>query len=85
VAAAPEVDERWAEAWYGWLGAAFLGAYLDRVGSWEALPGDRDDLGTLLDLFVLDRALGELGDELEARPESAGIPIRGALAILGPR
>jgi maltose alpha-D-glucosyltransferase/alpha-amylase len=78
----PEVGEGWARAWTLWISAAFLGAYLDRAAGWPVLPASRERLGALLDVFVLDKALYELGYELNNRPDWVDIPLRGILALL---
>ena len=47
----------------------------------RSCPRRNEDLAALLDLFVVERAAGELRNELQNRPEWAHIPLA-ALAQL---
>jgi maltose alpha-D-glucosyltransferase / alpha-amylase len=79
-----EVERRLA-AWEGWAGATFLGAYLRRAragGAPPFLPASRADLALLLDVFLLEKAVYELGYELNNRPDWVGIPLAGIRRIL---
>jgi maltose alpha-D-glucosyltransferase/alpha-amylase len=49
------------------------------------MPADRQLTATLLDVFLLDKAIYELGYELNNRPTWVGIPISGILGILEQR
>jgi maltose alpha-D-glucosyltransferase/alpha-amylase len=73
---APEA-ERWRQA----VSAAFLDAY--RATAADLLPADAAQRAALLDAFLLAKALYELVYELNNRPDWAGIPLRGVLALLG--
>jgi maltose alpha-D-glucosyltransferase/alpha-amylase len=46
------------------------------------VPREREELGTLLDVFLIEKAVYELGYELNHRPEWVSIPLRGILNIL---
>jgi maltose alpha-D-glucosyltransferase/alpha-amylase len=50
----------------------------------SALYGDWPAARGLLGLFVLEKALYELGYELNNRPDWVRIPLRGLLALLAP-
>jgi trehalose synthase-fused probable maltokinase len=65
----------WAFVWERWMAATFLRHYLATVGPSPLLPGSREDVAALLDLFLSDRAAGELRDELQNRPEWTHIPL----------
>ena len=65
-----EALEPWADAWAAWSGATFARAWLDRVGSSAFLPQDRRELEILLDTFVLERSLWEVGSALERGGEA---------------
>ena len=71
----------WAELWETWVGAAFLRAYVTAVGNDGLVPSHPDDFETLLHAFVLDKALYELGYELNNRPEWIQIPLTGLLRL----
>ncbi len=74
--------ESWARLWQAWTSWAFLKAYLDTAANSPLLPKDRDELKALLDAFVLDKAVYELGYELNNRPEWVTIPVHGIEQIL---
>jgi maltose alpha-D-glucosyltransferase/alpha-amylase len=74
--------ERWAPVWYGWVGSAFLESYLGTVGPAKLVPEARADLALLLDVHLLEKALYELGYELNNRPSWVSIPLRGILDVL---
>ena len=47
------------------------------------LPPDLEDRSTLLQAFIVDKAIYELGYELNNRPEWVGIPLAGIADVLG--
>jgi maltose alpha-D-glucosyltransferase / alpha-amylase len=74
--------EPWANFWYASVAATFLRAYFETAGAAAFLPGDREQRILLLDAFTLEKAVYELGYELDNRPEWAVIPLRGLLQLL---
>ena len=74
---------RWAALWQRWTSASFLKEYLAVAGTAPFTPQDREELQVLLDAFVLEKAIYELGYELNNRPAWAGIPLRGIESVLG--
>ncbi|HUF79408.1 MAG TPA: maltose alpha-D-glucosyltransferase [Thermoanaerobaculia bacterium] len=84
--AAPEQQESlasWGRFWYLESAAAFLRAYLETVRGAGIVPEDPEHLRLLLDVYLLEKAVYELGYELDNRPEWAGIPLRGILELIG--
>jgi maltose alpha-D-glucosyltransferase/alpha-amylase len=80
------VLERWALYWERWVSAAFLGAYLDRAKGASFMPPTHEELDLLLDVYVLEKAIYELGYELNNRPAWVRIPLKGiAQSLGGPR
>ena len=80
----PEDLERlapWADLWETWVGAAFLRAYFAVTRGAPILPSHADDVDVLLQAFVLDKALYELGYELNNRPDWVHIPLAGLLRL----
>jgi maltose alpha-D-glucosyltransferase/alpha-amylase len=80
----PEDVERlapWAELWETWVSAAFLRAYRAATRGGDFVPSRRDDLEVVLQAFVLDKALYELGYELNNRPDWVHIPLAGLLRL----
>jgi len=73
----------WARYWQSWAGAVYLKAYLERVLEDGAAPAEGDGLWFLLDCFVLEKAIYEIGYELNNRRAWLRIPLTGILQILG--
>jgi len=75
--------EPWARTWQRWTSAAFLKGYLGVPAAAALLPVDPVQRASLLDLFLLDKALYELNYELNNRPDWVRIPLRGLEELLG--
>ena len=71
-----------AEYWQTWVSAAFLRTYLEVSGDANFIPNDREELALLLDLYLLDKAVYELGYELNNRPSWVRIPLDGISQLL---
>ncbi|MBI4527528.1 MAG: maltose alpha-D-glucosyltransferase [Deltaproteobacteria bacterium] len=78
----PDLRE-WARFWNIWVSVIFLKAYLDIARAGSFLPHSSDELGFLLDLYLLEKAVYELGYELNNRPEWLGVPLEGILQLMG--
>jgi maltose alpha-D-glucosyltransferase/alpha-amylase len=81
----PEDLERfrpWASFWENWVSSAFLRAYSSAVNGAGVLPVDRDAEQALLRVFIVEKALYELGYELNNRPEWVHVPLEGLLHLL---
>jgi maltose alpha-D-glucosyltransferase/alpha-amylase len=76
--------EEWARFWTGWVSASFLRGYLDAVDDAPFLPADDRSRQMLLDVFLLEKALYELGYELDNRPTWMRIPVQGILDLIAP-
>jgi maltose alpha-D-glucosyltransferase / alpha-amylase len=77
-----EILSRAARFWYRWTEATFLGSYLETMSGGNLLPRDGRELGTLLDVYLLEKAMYEAVYELNNRPDWIGIPLRGVLDLL---
>jgi maltose alpha-D-glucosyltransferase / alpha-amylase len=75
--------EAWAKHWRTWVSAAYLQSYRATVAPAGILPEDDDELARLLDLHQLEKAVYELGYELDNRPDWVVIPARGLEELLG--
>lgn len=75
------VLEKWADLWYHYVSGIFLSSYLNTVKGAPLLPG-REELETLLQALLLEKAVYELGYELNNRPDWVTIPIKGIKFIL---
>jgi maltose alpha-D-glucosyltransferase/alpha-amylase len=67
--------------WTRWVSAEFLRAYLREAAGAGFLPKTREELGLLLDVYRIDKALYELRYELENRPDWVRIPLQGILDL----
>ncbi len=69
-----EVLESWAEQWQHYVGRFYFGAYMERMGLGTTLPYEDD---VLLRTYLIEKAVYELGYELNGRPAWTIIPLRG--------
>jgi maltose alpha-D-glucosyltransferase/alpha-amylase len=74
--------EPWARCWSLWVSAAFLRSYLEVASASSFLPRSRHELEVLLDAFLLEKAVYELGYEANSRPDWLKIPIHGILQLM---
>ena len=74
--------ERWADLWYRQTSSLFLQSYLNTTSGAKFIPKDSDDLQVMLEAYLLDKAVYEIGYELNNRPSWVLIPIRGIKDIL---
>ncbi|TKB62571.1 MAG: hypothetical protein E8D49_02385 [Nitrospira sp.] len=72
----------WIRFWCGWVSVAFLKSYLKIAETASFWPGTQSEFHVLLDAHLLEKAVYEIGYELNNRPHWVGIPIRGVLEIL---
>ncbi len=75
--------ERWASFWYEQVSIRFLEKYLEEASEGGFLPRSREELQILLQAYLLDKAVYELGYELNNRPSWVDIPLHGILSLLG--
>ncbi len=75
---------RWADQWVFWVSAAFLRSYRATAAGAPFLPSSRADLETVLELFILEKAIYEVAYEMNNRPDWLLIPLSGVLNLLGP-
>jgi maltose alpha-D-glucosyltransferase/alpha-amylase len=74
--------EPWAAYWQYWISVRFVQSYLTTAAGASFLPPERQDLATLLEAFVLDKALYELHYELNNRLDWVRIPLQSSLRLL---
>src|SRR3989440_6851211 len=75
--------ERWADLWYRQMSSVFLQSYLEATDGAPFVPSDEGDFEILLEAYLLDKAVYEVGYELNNRPDWVVIPVRGIKHILG--
>jgi maltose alpha-D-glucosyltransferase / alpha-amylase len=64
------------------MSSTFLQSYLRTTSGAMFVPQNTDDLQILLEAYLLDKAVYEIGYELNNRPDWVIIPIRGIKHIL---
>ena len=72
----------WAEAWSRCAANRFLGQYYETSGAATYLPADSQARAKLLEMYLLAKAIYELGYELNNRPTWVGIPLKGITELL---
>jgi len=73
----------WADFWYHYISDIFLQSYKQCLGQTNLIPRENEDFITLLQVFMLEKAVYEIGYELNNRPQWLIIPVRGIQQILG--
>jgi len=74
--------QHWIQPWYRYISGVFLQAYLETVADAPLIPGKKEQTEILLDVFLLDKIIYEIGYELNNRPDWVIIPINGIKSIL---
>ena len=76
--------QSWADVWYGYVAGSFLRAYVKTTASAKLVPADPAAFERLLQAFLLEKAVYEVGYEMNNRPDWLAIPMRGIFQVLGP-
>ncbi|GAB3199452.1 maltose alpha-D-glucosyltransferase/alpha-amylase [Pontibacter aydingkolensis] len=74
--------EAWAEQWYHYASNFFMHTYLGKTMGTGVVPPNEEDFEVLIQTFLLEKAIYELGYELNNRPDWVLIPIRGIKYIM---
>jgi maltose alpha-D-glucosyltransferase/alpha-amylase len=74
--------ESWAQFWVLWVSVVFLRGYLEVTDRGNFLPETREELQVLLDVYLMEKAVYELGYELNNRPDWVKIPIQGIRQLI---
>jgi trehalose synthase-fused probable maltokinase len=72
----------WAEAWNSWVADRYLAKYFATAKDASYLPATQAEIQTVLELHLLEKAIYELGYELNNRPTWVGIPLQGIGKLL---
>jgi maltose alpha-D-glucosyltransferase/alpha-amylase len=75
--------ENGAVFWHVWVSVAYLSAYREIADEADFLPHSSEEFQMLLDIYLLEKAVYELGYELNNRPGWVGIPLKGVQQVLG--
>jgi len=74
--------QQWAQYWYVWVSTVFLNSYVDVVRPVGLLPEDPEHLRILLDAYIMEKAIYEIGYELNNRPDWLKVPLQGILQLM---
>jgi maltose alpha-D-glucosyltransferase / alpha-amylase len=77
-----EMLERAANFWCLWSSSAFLKGYLSVDATAAFLPPQGEPAEILMDAYLIEKAVYELGYELNNRPDWVEVPLRGILNLL---
>ncbi|WP_242917517.1 maltose alpha-D-glucosyltransferase [Pontibacter liquoris] len=72
----------WAEQWHHYASGFFMHSYLTRTKGTGLVPASSEDFEILMETYLLEKAIYELGYELNNRPDWVLIPIRGIKYIM---
>ena len=74
-----EFLEQWGEQWQHYISRFYLGAYLEKMGKEATLSDDEE---VLIQTYLIEKAIYELGYELNGRPDWVIIPLRGIYYLM---
>jgi maltose alpha-D-glucosyltransferase/alpha-amylase len=72
----------WGRFWLVWVSSIFLGSYLEETRKAGLLTASADEIELVLDVYMLEKAVYELGYELNNRPAWLHVPLQGILELL---
>jgi trehalose synthase-fused probable maltokinase len=75
--------ETWAEAWRTEVRRLFLQGYRETIGDSPVVPHDEAAFQRALAVFELEKAVYELGYEMNNRPDWIRVPLAGITALAG--
>ncbi|MCI5084064.1 MAG: hypothetical protein MRY78_20360, partial [Saprospiraceae bacterium] len=71
--------EQCAQQWFHYISQSFLASYFKTTQGQVFIPEDEYSKQILLRSYILEKAIYELGYEMNARPHWLGIPLKGVL------
>ncbi len=72
-----EVLAEWIRPWYVYVGGIFLESYLETVNGAAFVPSKPEDIRRLINVFLLEKAVYEVGYEINNRPDWLVVPLKG--------
>jgi maltose alpha-D-glucosyltransferase/alpha-amylase len=72
----------WVEPWYAMTCNRFLNSYLDQVQAASFIPSDHEKLTVLIRLYLIEKTVYEVSQELKFRMEYLHIPLQGLVRII---
>jgi maltose alpha-D-glucosyltransferase / alpha-amylase len=74
--------DAWGRFWQVWVSSIFLGSYMEEARTAGFLNATPDEIELLLDMYMLEKAVYEVGYELNNRPDWLNVPLQGILELL---
>jgi maltose alpha-D-glucosyltransferase / alpha-amylase len=74
--------QSWADYWYRWVVSLFVKHYLAESAKGGFLPDTAEQTRLLLDAHLMEKAVYELGYEMNNRPDWVWIPLQGIEQLL---
>jgi maltose alpha-D-glucosyltransferase/alpha-amylase len=74
--------EPWLRLWDQAVGSVYLRAYRKTMGQSEIVPSTDDEWSVMLPAYLLNKAVYEIGYELNNRPAWLQIPLKGILELM---
>ena len=74
--------EKWSMFWSQWVSTQFVAAYRQGIGQASFATRGAEEITSLLEVFLLEKAVYELAYELNNRPTWVRVPLGGILRIL---
>jgi maltose alpha-D-glucosyltransferase/alpha-amylase len=74
-----EVLGEWADQWQHYTSRFYFGAYMERMGMGKELSKENE---ILIRTYLIEKAVYELGYELNGRPDWVNIPLRGIYYLM---
>lgn len=74
--------EMWSELWYRYVAGQFLGSYLRTAKGAAFIPDSMDELEIMLRCYLLEKAVYEIGYEMDNRPDWLIIPLKGVKSLM---
>lgn len=78
----PDQLQRVSERWFKLIRDTYLNAYLETVGSPHPLFKNSNEVNFLLLVYLLEKAVYELGYEISYRPAWVKIPLKGIIDVI---
>ncbi|WP_128544664.1 putative maltokinase [Larkinella soli] len=78
----PDHLQRVSDRWFKLIRDTYMDAYLDVFGNPHPLFGDSSEVNFLLLVYLLEKAVYELGYEISYRPAWVNIPLKGIVDVI---
>lgn len=74
--------EAWVDLWYSSVSGVFLRSYLEAAQEASFIPDNEEDVTLMLEIYLLEKAVYEVGYELNNRPDWVRIPLKGIKRLM---